>query len=318
MIANHLLVSCFFGLPEISISDAPDGARAVFFTNNEINAAVAASAGWEPILMNDAAFALSNDLRVSSVQAKYAKFLQFRYDFDDLAKYQVITYCDHNGCIQDKQLLEFSTHMDPEKSVLIRSSSYKKGLPKEIELSMRQPRYNTSMDETLRWLENVRKSDGISDVKQIAATGMIHTTRVEKMMPLFDAVYQAIITLNQPQCQIIWNTLSQKYANDIHQVGWRDLQIPWGGPAVNRYLPVNKLLKEEIEELQNQLKKVKDENKLFREKIQALHNQLERVKIVRDRISRDNLALLNSTSWRFTKPFRKVVRLLRCHFNASV
>lgn len=61
---NHLLLSCFFGLPKLSISDAPTGTRAVFFTNCDINAATAASAGWEPILMKDGGFALSSDLRV--------------------------------------------------------------------------------------------------------------------------------------------------------------------------------------------------------------------------------------------------------------
>lgn len=321
MVNNHLLVSCFFGLPKISISDAPDGARAVFFTNSDINAATAASAGWEPILMNDGGFALSSDLRVSSVQAKYVKFLQFRYDFDDLAKYSVITYCDHNGCMQDKQLLELAARMDPEKSILIRSSSYKKGLPKEIELSKRQPRYNASMDETLRWLENLRKKYEISDSKQIAATGMIHITRVDKMMPLFDAVYQAIVDLNQPQCQIIWNILSQKYADDIHQVGWRDLQIPWGEPAVNRHLPVYdekdqlakekmQLTKEKDQLIKEKTQLIKENDRLIKEKTQ-LQNQLKTVRIKRDQLSMRNSELLNSTSWRFTKPLRKIGRLIR-------
>lgn len=136
---------------------------------------------------------------------------------------------------------------------------------------------------------------------------MIHITRVDKMMPLFDAVYQAIVDLNQPQCQIIWNILSQKYADDIHQVGWRDLQIPWGEPAVNRHLPVydekDQLAKEKIQ-------LTKENDRLIKEKTQ-LQNQLKTVRIKRDQLSMRNSELLNSTSWRFTKPLRKIGRLIR-------
>lgn len=318
---NHLLVSCFFGIQRISISDAPVAARSVFFTNSDANAATAASAGWEPVLLNDVGFPLSDDLRISSIQAKYVKFLQFRHDFKDLARYSITTYCDQNACIQDKQLLEFTTRMDSEKSVLIRSSPSKKGLTKEIEQSKKQPRYDVSMDETLQWLEKIRKHDEISDTKQIANTGMIHTTRVEKMMPLYEAVYNAIIDLDQPQCQIIWNTLSQKYADDIHQVGWNDLQIPWGGPAVNRHVPVldkktqqatenAKLLEYNVQLTEKNTQLTKKNAQLIKNNAQ-LRKELKLVKSDRTRIATDHSNMLNSTSWKVTKPLRSISQLVK-------
>lgn len=238
MPGKHLLVSGFFGTPEIDIYDAPKGTRALFFTNNEKTAAVAKIANWEPYLINRGDLALSSDVRVSSIQSKYIKFLQFRRDFPELKNYQMVTYCDHHACIQDKQLLEIFTHMDMSKSVLIRSSPRKKGLLKEIEISRRQPRYDNSMNETIRWIDYIRTHEEISDTQQIANTGIIHTIRVDKMMSLFDSVYKAVIKLNQPQCQILWVVLSQKYAFDIQQVNWHDLDIPWGAPVINRYADV--------------------------------------------------------------------------------
>lgn len=234
MYKNHLLVSSFFGEAEIDIYDAPKGARCIFFTNNEKIASKSKIAGWEAIILNHGDFELSTDIRVSSMQSKYVKFLQFKYDFPDLDGYQIVTYADHHAKIQEPQILEIFNKNDKRKSILIRSSPRKKSLSDEVRISLRQPRYAASMDETLKWIERVKSEREISDGRQIANTGLIHTTQVDKMMPLFDAVYNASKSLNQPQCQILWVVISEPYASDIHQIGWYDLDIPWGAAVIDR------------------------------------------------------------------------------------
>lgn len=236
---RHILVSGFFGEAEISIHKAPRGTDAVFFTNNPSIERTAQKAGWRTILKDDGDFALSSDVRVSSIQSKYVKFLQFRHDYPALAQADMTTYCDHRACVQDRQLVELFTRAEAGCALLVRNSPSPKALPKEITISKAQPRYAVAMDRTLEWITQLIRRQGIRNDLQIVNTGLMHTVDVPKMMPLYDEVYAAIVELGQPQCQIIWATLAQKYLADIQRVEWNDIDIPWGKAAVDRRAAVS-------------------------------------------------------------------------------
>jgi hypothetical protein len=205
------------------------GRNCVFFTNNPALRAEIEAKGWAYRL--ETRQTLSADFRLSSQQSKYIKFLQFLEDYPEFKETKTITYFDHKFHVKDEHVAWILGNMLPGKSVLARTTPrLKSRISDEIEEAMGQPRYACNMAQTIRWIEQQINAGEISEQVRIVNTGLIHYHAIAPVMPMLARIHHAVWELGQPECQIIWAALSQKYADHIQLVDWRDLDIRWEAP----------------------------------------------------------------------------------------
>ena len=81
------------------------------------------------------------------------------------------------------------------------------------------------MDKTIKWIESKSKLKGYKKDNMMMATGFILFSDVKVAQPLCDEVYNSCVELGQPECQIIWGVLSQKFEKYITRISWDEIQI---------------------------------------------------------------------------------------------
>lgn len=128
--------------------------------------------------------------------------------------------------LESKDIRLIEKKMDPRKSILIRNTPrLKSAISDEVADAMHQDRYKRAMPETLEWLRNMHESRGASHNVRIVNTGLIYYLRPQALTVLLDEVYGVCKSLNQPECQIIWATLSQPFENQIQRLDWLEVGI---------------------------------------------------------------------------------------------
>jgi hypothetical protein len=90
---RHVLLSGFFGDQFTRVYPAISEYDCVFFSNNAVLKDEVESKGWTFVVLSG--HELSSDLRISSQQSKYVKFLQFLADYPEFANVDKFTYFDH-------------------------------------------------------------------------------------------------------------------------------------------------------------------------------------------------------------------------------
>ncbi len=225
-VLNPIVISGVFGNDFSNLFQSPTGYRSIMFSNNSNLKHVAELKGWEFRLLTLDGMKLTNDPIVSAVQSKYIKFLMFTNDFPEYFLGSPVIYIDHKVELKKEHITLIQKMISPEKSILIRNTPrLKSTISDEIEDAMHQSRYRESMPETIRWLEMIKEKRGISETVRIMNTGLIYYKNVNSIRPLLNEVHQAIKTLNQPECQIIWAALSQPFENMIQRVDWSEIGI---------------------------------------------------------------------------------------------
>ena len=87
------------------------------------------------------------------------------------------------------------------------------------------------MEETKKWIEKKIKFEKYSNFNRIMNTGFIFYKDINISQEICDQVYKACIDLVQPECQIIWAIISQKYNEKITRINWEELDIYWQEPG---------------------------------------------------------------------------------------
>jgi hypothetical protein len=227
---NPLIISCVFGPLFKTLYPAIPGRHCVFFSNNPELAPEAAQKGWDFRLVQR--HRLTTDYRVSSMQAKYIKFLQFFDEFPEFQEAGTILYFDHKFRVQSAHVAYLTATMRDDKDVLIRHTPrLKTSLHDEIHDAMGQARYAVAMRQTVRWIEQMLTQPGYRLNNQIMNTGLILYRNINNIMPLLKATYDTVWTLGQPECQIIWALLSQPYEAHIQRLEWSELDMLWQAPG---------------------------------------------------------------------------------------
>jgi hypothetical protein len=226
---RHILVSCFFGPKSSTVYPAIANRDCIFFSNNPSLADEARSKGWTFRIVPGQE--LSDDIRISSQQSKYIKFLQFLKAYPEFGGVEELTYFDHKFFVKEEHVQWISANFEPGKSVLIRNTPMLKArIADEVAAAMGQERYATNMPQTLRWLEQMAKTHGISNNVRIVNTGLIHYRNFAAVMPMLDEIHRAVWDLGQPECQILWAALAQKHESLIQRVEWAQLCPQWQAP----------------------------------------------------------------------------------------
>ena len=115
---------------------------------------------------------LSNNYRISSIQSKFIKFLQFDKNKINWSPGQSIIYFDHKFKVLSRHIIRAQEICN--SSILIRNTPREKlTIEEEIRESIVQERYKESMEETKKWIEKKIKFEKYTNFNRIMNTGFI-------------------------------------------------------------------------------------------------------------------------------------------------
>jgi hypothetical protein len=174
---------------------------------------------------------VTSDYRESSIQAKYIKFLQFFEEFPEFAIFNRIIYFDHTIYFRRSDLNWLQSHQAPGKSALVlRHLAEERTIWGEVEAASAQDRYALTMPETIKWLRSMERDGVVCLDGKVDATTIISYQNPGPIREPLDMVYAQTIRLGQPECQIIWSALGQRYESSIQRVDWYELEPLWRVP----------------------------------------------------------------------------------------
>jgi len=224
-----LLISCFFGGQIRTVYPALRGHHCVFFSNSESYRRLAESRGWQFRLVKS--LPVTPDYRQSSIQAKYIKFLQFFDEFPEFADFSRIIYFDHTIYFRRSDLNWLQSHHGIGRSALVlRHLAEERTIWGEVEAASAQERYALSMPETIKWLRSMERDGVVRLDAKVDATTIISYRNPGLIKEFLDEVYAQTLRLGQPECQIIWSALGQRYASSIQRADWHELEPQWRVP----------------------------------------------------------------------------------------
>lgn len=218
-----IIISGYFGLKCKGIYPAPLKKRSLFFSNNIRLKNIAQKQGWKFIFVSD--FLLTTNYRISSLQSKYIKFLQFDFRELGISTDEEIIYFDHKLYVQKKHIANVIKYCD--KDLLIRETPESKTVQDEINEASLHPRYKYGMSNTIKWVTEKIESGNYLGKNKLALTGFIYYKRPKKFFDLTNEVFNMCEKLDQPECQIIWTVLSEPYSNSIKQISAEKINLVW-------------------------------------------------------------------------------------------
>lgn len=219
-----LITSCYFGTRPTGIHPAPAAHDCVFLSNNPGLKDEAERNGWQFVLVSQ--LPLSDDVLISSLQSKYVKFLRFLDDFAQLRSSEGVLYFDHKFQVSSDHLAAMLAGSSRE--IVIRNTPrLKPTIEHEVEPAMRQARYRHAMPATLEWVDRHVATGEYTREVRIVNTGLILYRNPDHAREFTDQVHDTCWRLAQPECQIIWAVLSQKYTGMIGRLDWQSVEPIW-------------------------------------------------------------------------------------------
>ena len=221
---NLLIISCIFGKQFKYVHQSPDNKNSYFFTNNKELKEEIINKGWIYVFVNTV---LSDDIIISSLQAKYIKFLKFLDDFPQFQNAETIIYFDHKENVSSATIEEIKLLINNnlDKSLIIRQTpSIKRSVYDEIKEAMGQKRYVKNMDKTINFVKDTIETKEYSENVRICNTGLLIFINRQQIKELLNNVYEKCIEHQQPECQIYWSIFSQKHKDKIKEIKWTDIK----------------------------------------------------------------------------------------------
>ncbi len=221
-------ISCYFGVKATGVYEAPLPGNSYFFSNNIALREIAQIKGWIFTYLKN--LPLSGESRVASLQSKCIKFLQFNRAQIGFGDDEPILYFDHKFFVK-KHHIDFVEERCKTEILIRNTPAIKLKLQDEINSALPQKRYREVMKETVEWVNDKITNHGYNSVNRIMNTGLIYFKNPRAAEALCREVYSACWLLGQPECQIIWATLSQRYEKLMTRVDWSDMDIDWQEPS---------------------------------------------------------------------------------------
>ena len=223
-----IVISGYFGEKLTGVYKALPGLDCFFFSNNKKMKPIVEVQGWNFIYEN---MPISAEPRISSLQSKHIKFLQFDKQKIGWKNGKSILYHDHKLEVKIE-------HFETIKKFCIRdilvcnTPKEKLTIQDEIMDALTQKRYAEVMEQTVNWVNKKTQLEGYSPFNGIMRTGLIFYKDVDTIKPLCDQVFETCWLLGQPECQIIWGVLSQHYEKNMTRIDWDLLDIFWEEPIL--------------------------------------------------------------------------------------
>ena len=229
-----LVISCYFGDRQKKLYKAPLHYNCYFFSNNKNLQQEAEENKWIFFYID---FILSSDYIVSSCQSKYIKFLKFLDDFAKFKMYNSILYFDDKVYIKEEHidiLIDISNQSDKYNIIIRKHENNKNTIMSEVEEAKHQERYARNMDKTLKLINQKINNNEIKNDVEICNTGLImyiNHNQYNELKFMLNNIYNTSVTLQQPECQILWAIYSQKYLNKIKLIDFHNVINPvWKEP----------------------------------------------------------------------------------------
>jgi hypothetical protein len=228
-IKNTVCISCYFGPSFSYVHPAPDSFLSYFFTNNESMKNEITKKGWYYYYVNEPQ---SQDILVSSIQAKKIKFLQCKEEFPFLFQGDDILYFDHKVYMKDEHVhyLRNISSNNPSSEIIIRKHenlSRKTIYDESNEASRYMERYKRHMPETLEYIKKYINEHHLTFETTICNTGVLYYHNLMNVSLLLDKIYKATIALQQPECQVLWAVFAQEYKPFITHINFSDVIALW-------------------------------------------------------------------------------------------
>ncbi|MDR2428616.1 MAG: hypothetical protein LBD62_02290 [Candidatus Margulisbacteria bacterium] len=221
--ADICLVSCVLGTNFASVYRAPRK-DAYFFTNNPALRTEIENKGWQYVFLD---LPLSTDPAVSSLQAKYVKFLQFLSRTDcppPLRACAKIIYFDHKVELKPQ-------HIDKllavgQKPVVVRKHPHgHSNIWGEVSAALLQERYTRFIDKTLEYvLAKIKQSSVYKTTTVVPWTSLIlYQPQNPQVQKFADEVYRDLLEIGTAECQIVWAMVAQKYPELIQYLDGKEI-----------------------------------------------------------------------------------------------
>jgi hypothetical protein len=164
------------------------------------------------------------------LQSKYVKFLEVIKDFPDLFEHKKhALYFDHKFEVKQDHVEKF-LNIQNEGLVIRKTPRFKNSAYEEIQDAMGQQRYRARIKELNNWVK-IKLLEGYSPNVRICNTGlMLYNLKNKKVLDLCSKIYSEINQVLNPECQVIWSVISQKYKDIIKAIPFEDIKIKWQEP----------------------------------------------------------------------------------------
>lgn len=242
-----IVMSCIFGTKFKKVYGVPvpmpDNCSFYFFTNNPELKNEIVSKGWNYVFVD---FEVSNDPIVSSLQSKYVKFLMPKNEkmmpknhnmlvsqFFGSKSGKRVVYFDHKLDVKSKHMTNILEVMNEYKdsSVIVRTTPrVKNTIWDEVNEASGQPRYKKNMQKTVALIHEKIANSEMTENVRICRTGILLYNNCVTIKEMLYEIYNLCVDLEQPECQIIWGIVSQKYEEFIKKLDWCDLCPNWAEP----------------------------------------------------------------------------------------
>lgn len=219
------VISCIFGTKFKYVYPAPLPNNCFFFTNNPELKKEIITSNWEYIYVP---FELSDDYLDSSLQSKYIKFLEFLNDYPDFV-FSTIIYVDHKLYLKKehiKKLLE----QPGDYKILLRQHESNLTILDEIEEAKSQPRYSETMEPIEQIVHSKIQSKELFADTKTHNTGLLMYNNYNQLLPMLHSIYKTCQDYKNPECQIVFEMVSQPWNQFIKTVPFHSIKIIWTNP----------------------------------------------------------------------------------------
>jgi hypothetical protein len=192
---------------------------AYFFTNNPALRAEIENKGWQYVFLD---LPLSADAAVSSLQAKYVKFLQFLPRADcppPLKTCARIIYFDHKVDLKPWHIVKLLAV--GQKPIVIRKHPHgRSNIWGEVSSALLQERYARFIDKTLEYVLSKIKQGGVYKTTTVVpwTSLILYQPQNPQVQKFTSEVYQDLLKIGTSECQIVWAMAAQKYPELIQYV----------------------------------------------------------------------------------------------------
>lgn len=228
-VSYPLAISCLFGEDKFDVYRAPlaDRSSCLFFSNNPAIAAHAERRGWTACMLD---LPPASDPLVLSLYSKYVKFLAFlsepRFQWVADRPDKGLLYFDHKFRMRRSDIRRIVARAKGVELLVRSTPKLKTSIWDEIAAAQKQERYARNMPRTRAYVEDML-AKGYSADARICATGLIYMQDPLAAATLFRPIYEACVTLQQPECQIFWALHAQDFADRIRIVEAKDPVVRW-------------------------------------------------------------------------------------------
>ena len=223
------IISCYFGLKNTHILPPPKQYDCYFFTNNPNIKKDIIKKGW---IYKYVKLPVYYSKVISSLQSKFIKFLKFLQlkEYKHIRDYKRIMYVDHKHVLTNNNIdALLDIYNNSNKSILLRYCPVKnivKNVYDEYRLSLNQQRYRLKQKETEQFIKNMVDNHNCNPFVRVCNTGLIlYDMTSIYSLKCANETYNEILNIKNPQCQIVWNLVTQKYDEHILKIDYNKIPI---------------------------------------------------------------------------------------------